>query len=67
MARFEIVGVTQQKEQVRNRVPVLFVHSFLFGSNHQGIMIRDVCCFCLQNARVERAKQTRDLAERQRG
>ena len=33
---------SQQKEQVRNRVPVLFVYFRLFGLDHQDIMIRDV-------------------------
>ena len=61
------VLIRQQKEQVRNRVPVLFVHSFLFGSNQQGIMVRNVFRFCLQNVRVQRARKTCDLSLRQRG
>ena len=61
------VLIRQQKEQVRNRVPVLFVHFLLFGSNRIAIMIRDVYRSCLHDAVVKTARETRDLAERQRG
>jgi hypothetical protein len=39
----------------------------LAGSYRIAIMIRNVFRFCLQNARVKRARKTCDLAERQRG
>jgi hypothetical protein len=48
-------------------VPAFVYLLFLPGSNRIAIMIRDVFRFCLQNARVERARKTRDLAKRQRG
>ena len=52
-----------KEKQIANRRSA-FLSFIPSGSNHQGIMIRDVFRFCLQNARVQRARKTRDLAKR---
>ena len=58
-------GGAKEKQIARRRSA--FLSFALFGSNRISIMIRNVFRFCLQNARVERARKTCDLASRQRG
>jgi hypothetical protein len=55
-----------KEKQIANRRSA-FLSFVLLGLNRIAIMIRNVFRFCLQNARVERARKTCDLAERQRG